>query len=126
MKDLKQLLGLTDEDCEQLSRKLAATCGLIDEPGLLVNFYGACPVVGYGIADDHPVFYRARNGYGSLDVYPPGTPLEPKLPDEDKAIWSTEFDADGWDEAATTEANIRAAVAQFREWRQTVADGGAR
>lgn len=111
---LKRCLGLTDEHLDQIQRDLDASCGSIDEPGLAIVFHGACPVQGTGTVDGYQFEYHARCG-GSLCVYG----------EAGDRIWMTEFDADGWDEAAITEENIRAAVAQFREWRRTVA-GGAR
>ena len=122
---LKALFGMNENDCEELSRDLAATCGSIDEPGLQISFHGVCPVQGYGIVDDYPCYYRARD-VGSFEVFVRDTDLDQLgrggwWPD---VVWEAPpFDADGWDEAAITEANIRAAVAQFREWRQTVAGG---
>ena len=122
---LKALFGMTEDDCEQLGLDLDATYGSIDEPGLTIKFYGACPVQGYGTVDGYPCYYRARDA-GSFEVFVKGTDLDQLghggwWADE---VWEAPpFDADGWDEAAITEANIRAAVAQFREWRKIVAGG---
>jgi hypothetical protein len=111
---LKALLSLTDEAIDEIGHNAEATCGGIHEPGLSIDFYGPCPVQGTGEADGHPIYYRARDG-GSLEVYAPGTDVSSTEP-----IWSTEFDADGWDEAEVTKENIRAAVALWREHQMAV------
>lgn len=91
------------------------TSGAIEEPGLTIEWGGACPVQGEGTLDGHEVYYRARGeGWsfrvdmcGCGDVY-----------GADAWVYSERpyFHPDGgWLAASVSEANIRKAVAKWRE-----------
>jgi hypothetical protein len=106
---IQQALGMTDEDVHELQTSLDACCGKIDEPGLQIEWYGACPVQGEGTVDGHPCYYRARCG-SQLEVY-----AIDDLATQRPPIWtSEEMDGDGWDTADVTATFIRQAVTAWR------------
>lgn len=94
------------------------TMGSISEPGLEIEFGGACPIQGDGIIDGYPCYYRSR-GEGwefCVALEPDGYPLLFEAWDhyERPYIWPQ----GGWVTPEVSERCIRKAAALWRAGRK--------